>query len=213
MLKRLIFLSALILAAPFSHAADQEARWYRYYNDKNQPTVTDILTAEHIARGYDELTASMRVIRHVPPQKALSPEEVAAAKAKREAEIQRAKQDKQLLRLYSRPQDAELARNRQLDALQLRIDFSNNQIIRLRQSRTAEAQKAAAFERTGKRVPADLRESIDNYDKQIQKAQAEVEERKAEQEKIRADFAPVIQRLQELTGQPATTAPATATAH
>lgn len=213
MLKRLSLAAvALTLALPLSAlAADDasQARWFRYYNEKNQPTVTDVVTPEHVSRGYDELTASMQVIRHIPPQRAMTAEEQAAARAKREAEKAREKDDKQLLRLYSRPQDAELARNRKIDALQVRIDFSSGQIQRLRQSRAGEAQKATLFERKGRPVPADLKASIEQYDKQIQAAQAEIQARKAEQEQVRTEFAGVIQRLVELTGKPATpTAPA-----
>lgn len=195
-------LVALLLAASASLAhAEQVARWFRYYDDHKQATVTDTVTPEHTARGYDELTASMQLIRHVPAQKQLSAEERAAAKAKREAEIQRAKDDKQLLRLYASPSAAEYARDRQINALQLRIDFSSNALASLRQRRTADAQKAAVFERTGKPVPADLKNSIGNYDKQIQAAQQEVTLRKAEQDKVRAEYTPIIQRLQELTGK------------
>lgn len=199
-----LLLAAAVLAAPLSHAADQMPRWFRYYNAQNQPTVTDTITTEHVTRGYDELNASMQMIRRVPAQKTLTPEELAAARAKREAEALRAREDKQLLRLYSRPQDAELACKRQIDALQLRIDFNTSMLTNLRQRRTDEAKRAAIFERTGKPVPADLKESIATYDKQIEKAQAEVQAGKAEQDKIRADFAPIIQRLVELTGKPAT---------
>lgn len=196
-----LLLATLAFGVPLAYASGKaEARWFRYYNDKNQPTVTDMVTPEHVARGYEELTGSMQVIRRVPPQRALTAEEQAAARAKREADKQREKEDKQLLRLYSRAQDAEFARNRQIDALQVRIDFANNQLTRLRQNRANEAQKAAVFERKGKPVPADIKASIEQYDKQIQTAQTEMETRKAEQEKVRADFAPVIQRLQELTG-------------
>lgn len=203
-------LSLLLIAATGLAGAEQVARWYRYYDDNKQSNVTDSITPEHVARGYDELTASMQLIRHVGPQKALTPQEIAAAKAKRDAEAQRAKDDKQLLRLYSSPADAEHARDRQLDALQLRIDFSSNSLGNLRQRRAAEAQKAAAFERTGKPVPADLKQNIANYDKQIQSAQGEVAQRKADQDKVRAEFAPTIQRLVELTGKPASSTPAPA---
>lgn len=210
MLKSLLpLLTAAVLGLSAIAQAEEipGARWYRYYDDKKQPTVTDSLTQEHINRGYDALSSSMQLIKHVPPQKALTAEEQAAIKAKRAAELQQAKDDKQLLRLYSSPTDAEHARDRQLDALQLRIDFSTNSLASLRQRRAAEAQKAAAFERTGKPVPADLKNSIAGYDKQIQAAQSEITQRKTEQDKVRADFEPVIQRLQTLTGKPANTPP------
>lgn len=210
MLKSLLPLLAATLLGLSAIAQAEEipgARWYRYYDDKKQPNVTDSLTQEHIDHGYDALSSSMQVIKHVPPQKALTPQEQAAIKAKREAELQQAKDDKQLLRLYSSPADAEHARDRQLDAIQLRIDFSTNSLAGLRQRRAAEAQKAGAFERTGKPVPAELKNSIAGYDKQIQGAQAEIAQRKAEQDKVRADFDPVIQRLQTLTGKPASSTP------
>ncbi|HEX4869549.1 MAG TPA: hypothetical protein VFV15_02335 [Moraxellaceae bacterium] len=205
MLKRAALFLGLSLLLPLAHAED--ARWFRYYDDKKQPVVTDSVTSEHMSRGYDELTASMRLIRHVEPQRALSAEEQAALRAKRDADIQRAKDDKQLLRLYAGPADAERARNRQLDALQVRIDFSNNMLTTLRQRRAAEAQRAATSERTGKPVPADVKTAIANFDKQITAAQAEVDARKAEQEKVKGDFEPVIKRLAELTGKPASATP------
>ncbi|MDI1301432.1 MAG: hypothetical protein PSX71_05975 [bacterium] len=203
-----LLLLTCILGASITQAADVEARWYRYYDDKKQPNVTDSVTSDHIAHGYDELTAGMQVIKHVPAQRTLTAEEVAAAKAKREADAQRERDDKQLLRLYSSVADAEHARNRQLDAVQLRVDFSTNSLTSLRQRRAAEAQKAAVFERTGKPVPKDTKDGIANYDKQIQSAQTEISARKAEQDKIRSDFAPAIKRLQELTATRTGSSPA-----
>lgn len=190
-----------------SHAEETDmARWYRFYNDKNQPTVTDRITEEHTARGYEALDRNMQLLRKVPPQRQLTAAEVDAAKAKRAADAKRVEDDKQLLRLYSKPADAENNRNRQIDAIQLRIDFTTSSLNRLRDSRAREAQRAAVLERTGNPVPKTLRDSIVNYDKQIQQMQTEIQARKTEQNKIRSDFTPIIQRLSELTGQPVTLA-------
>ena len=200
--------TVLLLAASVASAApamqkDSRSRWFRYYDDKNQPTVTDSITEEHIVRGYESLDAGMRVLERVPARRILSPEEQAAAKAERDAALQRAKDDKQLLRLYARPVDAEQARDRQIEALQVRIDFSTNSLSRLRQSRAADAQRAATFERRGKPVPAELQKSISTLDKQIKQMQGDIENRKTEQERIRKEFGPIVQRLSELTGIPA----------
>lgn len=197
-------LAVLLLAGALIHPAHAEnedrARWYRYYNDKNQPTITDRITEEHISRGYDALDQGMQLLRKVPPQRALTPEEIAAAKAARAAEARRKEDDKHLLRLYSRPRDAEQNRDRQIDAIQLRIDFTTGALTRLRDTRAKAAQQAAVLERTGRPVPAPLMEEIGKYDKQIQQLQGEIQARKAEQEKLRQEFAPIIQRLNELTG-------------
>lgn len=205
-------LAVLLLAGALIHPAHAEnedrARWYRYYNDKNQPTITDRITEEHISRGYEALDQGMQLLRKVPPQRALTPEEIAAAKAARAAEARRKEDDKHLLRLYSRPRDAEQNRDRQIDAIQLRIDFTTGALTRLRDTRAKAAQQAAVLERTGRPVPAPLKEEIGKYDKQIQQLQGEIQARKAEQEKLRQEFAPIIQRLNELTGAATGTPPA-----
>lgn len=198
----------LLLAASLAQAApapqkDGRSRWFRYYDEKNQPTVTDNITEEHIVRGYEALDSGMRILERVPARRILTPEEQAIAKAERDAALQRVKDDKQLLRLYARPVDAEQARDRQIEALQVRIDFSSNSLSRLRQSRAADAQRAATFERRGKPVPAELQQSISALDKQIKQMQSDIENRRAEQERIRKEFGPIVQRLSELTGIPA----------
>lgn len=193
---------AVLAGAAGAMAGPNDPRWFRYHDDKGQPVVTDTVTPEHMARGYEELNSRMQPLRRVEGRRALTPEEEAAARAKREADAQRARDDKQLLRLYSAPADAERQRNRQLDALQVRVDFATNQLNTTRQRRAAEAQRAATFERKGKPVPAEIKNSIASLDKQLQGNQAELDAHKAEQAKVQAEFEPVIQRLAELTGKP-----------
>lgn len=201
----LLLLPACLLVGVALAGETPGAHWYRYYDDRHQPTITDSITPEHVARGYDVLGANMQVLEHVAPQRAMTPEEKAAIRAKAE----QARQDKQLLRLYSLPSDAERERDHQIDSLQMRIDFSTNSLNGLRQRRAAEAQKAAAFERTGRPEPKELKDSISDYDRQIQSAQDEIKQRRAEQDKVRAEFEPVIQRLRELLDpKPATPTPA-----
>lgn len=206
MRKTLPYLLGLALLAPSAQAAN-EARWFRYVDDRGQPVVSDIVTPEHVARGYEELSSRMQVLRKVAAQRPLTEAERAAQKGQREAEAQRARSDKQLLRLYAGPADAERARNRQLDALQVRIDFSTNALAAARQRRTVEAQRAATFERQGKPVPADVKKSVADIDRQIAAAQTELKARQAEQASVRAEFDAMIQRLAELTGKPAGTVP------
>lgn len=211
MRKTLTLLLGLALAAPLARA-DAEARWFRYIDDRGQPVVSDTVTPEHVTHGYDELTERMSLIRKVPGQRPLTEAERAAQKAQREAAVAQSRNDKQMLRLYSGPADAERARNRQLDALQVRIDFNTNLLATARQRRAAEAQRAATFERQGKPVPADVKMGIAEIDRQIASTQQELNFRKNEQAKIRQEFEPIIRRLAELTGKPASTPPAPAPA-
>jgi hypothetical protein len=192
-------------SASLATAAPSDVRLYRYYDDGHRPVVTDNVTFEHITHGYEELNSSMQVLRKVAAQRPLSAEEQVAAKAKRDADAQRKRDDEQLLRLYNAASDAETARDRQIETLQVRIDFANSALIGQRQRRDADAQKATRFERTGKPVPADLKESIAVTDREIKDSLNTITTRKAEQEKIRKEFAVIIERLEFLKGKPSST--------
>jgi hypothetical protein len=200
-----------MLIAPFclllgstAFAASTDSRLYRYYDDSHRPVVTDNVTFEHIIHGYEELNSSMQVLRKIAAQRPLTAEEQVAAKAKRDADAQRKRDDEQLLRLYNTSADATTARDRQLETLQVRIDFSSSTLLGLRQRRAAEAAKAAAFERKGRPVPAELKSSIAGYDKEIKDTLAGIAERKADQNRVNKEFEAIIERLEFLKNKAAT---------
>lgn len=199
MLKPLLAIAVLLSTLPsLTVAAGTDARLYRYYDDNNRPTITDSVTYDHITRGYDELTSSLQFLRHIPAQRILSEEEQAVARAKREAAAQRKRDDEQLLRLYASASEAESARDRQIETIQLQIEYDSNIQASLRQKRADDAKKAAAFERAGKPVPQELRKNIADMDRQIQASVNTANDRRNEQNKIRKDFQSIIERLQFL---------------
>lgn len=201
---------ALLLSAS-AHAADAGniKRWYRYYNEQHSPSITDAVTAEHLKYGYDVLDRHMQVIQRVPAapnEKDL--EALRQAKLRKEQAAQQAIVDAKLLQLYATHADAERTRDRQLEALQLKVDFLSASVTRLRQQRAVEAQRAAGIERSGRPIPKDVTDGIKDIDSKIVSTEKEIKEKKAEISKVQAEFAPVIQRLKEL--RPATSSPAAA---
>lgn len=201
LIRRALTTLLLLSGASALHAAPSDARLYRYYDNSHRPNVTDTVTLEHIIHGYEELNSNMQVLRKIPAQRLLTAEEQAAAKVKRETDAQRRRDDQQLQRLYASAADAETARDRQLESIQVRLDFSNNALQGLRQRRAEDAQKAANFERTGKPVPKTLRDSIAASDHEIKSTLITIDERKAEQEKVKQTFATIIERLTFLADQ------------
>ncbi len=204
MLRLLILslLASLAQAAPAPAADKQErsAAYYRYYDDKQGLHLEQQVTEEHLKYGYEELDSRMQVIRKVPPRPTAADMERLQEEKRQRADVaRREREDQQLLRLYSAPRDAVLARDRKLDSIQLRIDFSNNAMSRLRGMRAQETQKAAGFERNGKPVPKFVLDEVARLDKQIADVQTDIQARKAEQDAVRAEFEPTIKRLEELT--------------
>ena len=187
----------LILLSPAAFAADKTKAqtWYRYYDAKGLPTLSDQISETHIRRGYQILNGQMQVIRQIPAF-----DEVAYQndKSKRDAAFKQQQEDARILRLYSSAYDAELARNRKTDALETSIGYNSIQLMRLKRFREDNVEMAAEMERSGKAVPAKITSQIALYDQQIAAVQALIAGERSEIDKVRATYAPIIARLTEL---------------
>lgn len=188
----------LILIAQLGFAGvskSQNHNWYRYYDNKGMPTLSDQISETHIRRGYEILNSQMQVVRQVPAF-----DEVAYQndKIKRDAAFKQQQEDARILRLYTSAFDAEMTLKRQLDSLETGIGYNGIQLIRLKRFRADAVTEAAELERTGKTVSAKLTQQVQQYDKQIADVQKVVAAARLEMDKVRTEFAPIIARLTEL---------------
>mgnify|MGYP000128387812 FL=1 len=185
-----------LLLGSIAYADDSVGkRLYRYYNDKGIPTMSDQITEEHIRRGYDIVDRNMQVIRHFPPfDEAVYQKD----KAKRDSAFKQQQEDARILRLFSSARDAELARNRQLDTLETSIGYNMLQLQRIKRLRAAFVEEAAATERKTNKPDPKVKARITEFDKQILDLQTLISYQRAEQNKVKNDFIPIINRLTEL---------------
>jgi hypothetical protein len=202
MFRRIIAAAAVVtlaLAGPAALAAGPSKSGggylYRYVNDKGVQVIDSSIPPEYARKGYQVITRTGQVIEEVAPASATALEDPAAEKARREREAGMARRDGELRKLYSSPQDAERHRDRQLDALKLKADFARGQISQLASKRTTELEAAARMERRGTAVPAEQRETIERYNRQIADLEAQVAAVEKEQQELRDEFAPIIERL------------------
>lgn len=179
--------------------AQSSVVYFRYYDDKHQLHLDQQLSDDALTNGYDELDRSLNLIRTVPPRlTARDIERLEEAKHQQEMAEEQARRDALLRQLYSSPKDAERERDRQLEAIEVRIEFNKSSLTRLRTLRSQEAARAAGFERNGQPVPKDTRDNISRYDQQIISAENDLRDQQSAQDNIRADFEPKIKRLQEM---------------
>ena len=130
---------------------------YRYTNDKGVIVLDrQGVPTQYIGQGYEVLNDQGRVVRVVPP--APTPEEMQRLLA----EKARAKTDAQLLRLYSRVEDIELAKERKLSELDGMIGVARGNLQSLGTQQTNLEKQAAEHERAGRAVPQHLLTQIDN---------------------------------------------------
>jgi len=173
--------------------------YFRYYDDKHQEHIDQQVSDDALTYGYDELDRNLNVVRSVAPRlTARDMERVQAEQRKKEEAEEQAKNDALLHQLYSSPADALRERDRQLEAIQLRIDYDKNNINRLRFLRNQEAERAAGQERNGQAVSKDTRDTISGYDKQIVNSENDIKAQQAAQADTSASFEPKIRRLTEM---------------
>lgn len=205
----LAFVAGVVSAADGGAGKGPVSYLYKYKNDKGVMVIENAIPPEYARKGYQVITRSGQVVQDVPPatDTGVDPE---AAKKQREAAALASRRDGELRRLYSAPADAERMRNRQMDAITLKIDFAKSQLVQVNSKRKQEVEQAAKLERKGGVVPPHMKESIGRLDRQVADQEAQIKALEADKEKIRAEFDPVIERLKVIYPDKAT--PATPTA-
>ncbi|MBL7252039.1 hypothetical protein JF515_16040 [Alcanivorax marinus] len=186
------------MAAPARNESAPGEVTYRYTTPDGNLALSATLTREAIHSGYQVLDHKGQVIKEVAPA---PPEEQARRRQEMEARRQaeaRAARDEELKRLYAGPEDAERARERQVDALELKISYARSSLGQLEDKRDAEVSDAARAERAGRAVPEGTREAIRRYNRRMEDTHAEIEAYQRDIETVRKQYEPIIERLRQL---------------
>ena len=173
---------------------------YRYTNVQGNMVLTSVLTPEGVQVGYEIVDSQGRVIRTVPPAPSADElEEIREARERARSEAQQALRDAELKRMYAAPEDAERARDRQISALQLNIDYARGNLAQTRTRLDQEISSAARIERSGRRVPENTALVIDRYTRQISELETDIAHYEQEIIKVRESFEPIIERLRVIS--------------
>ena len=195
----LLALPVLTPAAPKQNEPAGEVM-YRYTKPDGTLAVSATLNEQAIHAGYQVLDHNGRVLRREPPA---PPEEQARRRQAMAAEQQaqrQAERDKELERLYAGPEDAVRARERQIEALELRISYATNTLAQLEEKRDEEVSLAARAERAGRPVPEGTRQAIEEYQRRMAHVRQEIAGYEKDKQAVREQYAPIIERLEELEG-------------
>lgn len=197
------------VAASLGVAAESAAskKLYRYTDEKGFVVLDFQVPPDQIYRGYTVLSPSGTVLQVVPPS--LSPQQRAALKRDEperlreiEAEKQREEDDRRLLTVFSAPSDAERARDRKLEALDLQVSVDKGNVSRLQADLETTQMQAANKERSGQKVPPYVVDKIDSLNRQIITLSEGIKVREKEKQGIRDAYALDIERLKYLLAHP-----------
>lgn len=174
-------------------------RLYRYENADGVVVIDDYIPPEMVHKGYDVLSSTGRLIERVP--RALTGDELAAKKKQQAAEQAKAEQlekDKKLLEMFSAPKDAERARDRKMEALDVYINVTRGNISKLQADFDQAQAQAAERERAGQKVPDYLVEKMDSASRQIHQAEDSIKEKEKEKQVLHDEYQKDIDRLKVL---------------
>ena len=195
----------LLIACLFSQAVFAGARLYRYEDEMGRTVLDDHVPKSIVRNGYTVLNERGFIIKVVEP--ALSEERLAELAKENTEKLLREKALKKLLKTYSGPEDAELARARQLALLDSQINVKKGVIARLTGERRRKNELAAEVERRGLTLRDDLLEDIARLERQIVAAEEGVKQREIEKFEVSKRFSEDIKSLNELLDHRTDSAP------
>jgi hypothetical protein len=191
-------LAALLLVpAPLRAAeteADGEPSLYRYRNDKGVQVINFNLPPEYASKGYDIVSPSGRLIKHVPPsteRPAMSAEDI-------KAQEEQKKEDAYILRSYSTLADISRARQRKLDMVAREMDIIKGNIADYARREMELKEKAAGYQASGQQPPESITQVIKELAEQQENAHKQMEERRAEYQAVMTKFDRQAERLKAL---------------
>lgn len=196
-------LAVLIACSLFfsTSALATSSKVYRYTDDEGKVIIANSVPPGAEVRGYDILNEHGQLLQKVLPPPKIDYE---AIEQERQDELTRAAQereDRALLKLYSTPSDAIRARDRQLEALKLKIGYAKSSVSSSEKKLATLLQRAADIERAGQEVHKNLTAEIEIIQNQISSGEKEIAQYETEQSEVEEEFEPIIERLEFINEQ------------
>lgn len=196
-------LAALVIGLSFSLPA--AAKMYKWVDDQGVTHYGETIPPEYAGKDRSELSKSGRVVNK---QEVLTPEErraqeEAAAKKREEAEaaLERKRRDKALLNTYTNVKEIDLARSRNLQQVDARINSLNSQLKMATDNQLGLQKEAEGFTRSNRKIPKSLQEDLQESQARLTQAQQDLDKAKADKAAVEARYDADKARFKELTGQ------------
>jgi hypothetical protein len=167
----------------------------------------DVLSDAAIHAGYDIVSGSGMLVRHVAPprtaeQQKADDKAAAQKKAADEAAAEQARNDAQMLAAYPSEHDLSDAHNAQLAMIDQYIQSTQISLQSQEKSLTDMLSHAADLERTGKPIPATLSQQIESLRANIEKQKAYIASKQQEKIDSAAKFDAELAHYREVRAKP-----------
>ena len=198
---------ALVAGIAFSLPA--AAKLYKWVDDNGVTHYGETIPPKYADKDRSELNKSGRVIKteDIPtPEERRAEratrEQTAAEKRKIENEkLDKERRDKMLINTYSNIEEIDLARTRNLQQVELRINGINSRIKMASDNLLALQKEAEGYTNRKRNIPQSLQEELDEAQRHLNKLQHDLEKPAAEKAALEARYDADKARYKELTGR------------
>ncbi|SHF28744.1 hypothetical protein SAMN04487965_1840 [Microbulbifer donghaiensis] len=165
---------------------------YRYTDDKGIQVLDDLVPPRFVAKGYEVLTPTGRLLKVVPPQ--LTGKEL-REQQRREAQMEA---DRRLLKRYNSVADIESARSRKLAIVEQDMAIMRSNVSSLGRQIEQEEAAAARTQRNGREVAPELLQRIADLREEVKVLRERLSRREAEAVSINREFDQAAARYAEI---------------
>jgi len=159
-MRYLLVLMLTILCSP-----NYAATVYRWVDESGKVQYSDKPPAG-TSKSVMELDKSGRIRKGNEAQ--LSPEEKAALEEKKKAELEQRRSDKALLQSFSKPEEIDLLRDRQIEAVQAGLQTNRLRREAATKRMEQQQQQVQRLQKSKRAIPADLQAEIDVSRKEVE---------------------------------------------
>jgi chromosome segregation ATPase len=193
------------LVAGIAFSLPVSAKMYKWVDDKGVTHYGETIPPEYANKDRSELGKSGRVIGKkevlTPEERRTAEQADAKKRADEEAVLERKRRDKALVSTYSNEKEIDLARNRNLQQVEARIDSISRQLKIAEENLATLKKEADGYNAAGKKIPVSLQEDLNESLARLTKLQQDMEKAKAEKAALDARYDADKVRYKELTGK------------
>lgn len=194
-----VFIASIAFSFPVA------AKMYKWVDDKGTTHYGETIPPEYANKDRSELGKSGRVIEKkevlTPEERRASEEADTKKRADEEAALERKRRDKALVNTYSNEKEIDLARNRNLQQVEARINSISSQIKMANDNLLAFQKEAEDRTKAGKKIYPTLQEDLKESRERLAKLQQDLEKAKTEKATLDARYDADKARYKELTGK------------
>lgn len=200
---KLKLLVALAIGLAFSLPV--AAKMYKWVDDKGTTHYGETIPPEYANKDRAELNKEGRVVEKkdvlTPEERRANEQAEAKKRAGEEAANEAKRRDKALLSTYSNENEIDLARGRNLQQIDARINSINSQLKTANANLLAFQKEADEKNKAGKPIHATLKEDLKESQARLDKLKQDLEKATAEKTAIEARYDADKARYKELTGK------------